>query len=192
MKSRISRVELQPQPLPSLIPSRNARSAIDSSAAPATSTRAGERTGDSGTNAQVRTAAGAVTISADQNNQDRPTCSTSTPASTSATPPPMPSIDDSAPIPTATRWGGSSSRTMPIPSGNIAAPIPCTVRPASTTANEPATAESSMPAANAVSATSSMRALPYMSPSRPSIGVAMAELSRKLVRSQADVLALTP
>src|SRR5215211_2568868 len=123
-KRASSRAESQPQRLPSVMASRNATSATESSAAPTTSTRAGVRTGDSGTNAHVSTAAGTVTTSADQNSHDRPTCSTSSPASTSAAAPPMPSIEESVPIPTATRSRGSSSRTMPIASGRIAAPVP--------------------------------------------------------------------
>lgn len=110
------------------------------------------------------------------------------PASTTPNPPPIPSIAESSAIPCGTRWGGNSSRMIPNASGKIAPAVPWITRPASMTVIEVATAESTTPAKRKARATTSMRFLPNMSPSRPTTGVATDALRRYPVRIQAAPL----
>ena len=81
-------------------------------------------------------------------------------------------------MPVATRSRGNSSRMMPKASGKTAPPAPCTTRPAIMTPIVVASAEISVPAPRVASTPTSMRSLPYMSPSRPMIGVHTDALSR--------------
>ena len=87
-------------------------------------------------------------------------------------------------FPPATRSRGSSSRMIEKASGKIPPPTPWITRPTSITASDDATAEISVPAARRTSTISRSRSLPYMSPSRPTIGVVTEALSRKAVSTQ--------
>ena len=109
--------------------------------------------------------------------------STSTPATTRPTPPPIPNIAEIVPMPVATFSRGNSSRMIPIASGKIAPPAPWIARPAIITASEPARADTTDPRPNTPSEMSSQCSLPYMSPSRPNSGVATAAVSRNAVSS---------
>ena len=88
------------------------------------------------------------------------------------------------PIPPAISCGGNSSRMIPKPSGNTPPAAPCSTRPAIITASDEAIADTTVPTANTVIRITSTRFLPYMSPSRPPIGVMTDALSRNAVSTQ--------
>jgi hypothetical protein len=67
--------------------------------------------------------------------------------------------------------GGNSSRVIPKASGKTAAAVPCTARPAISISIECDIAQTTDPAAKTTSELTSIRSLPNMSPSRPTIGV---------------------
>ena len=72
------------------------------SAAASQFTWPGDRTGDSGMNRQVHTAASMVTISGNQNSQCQLRCSTIRAPRTRPTPPPIPRIEEISPMLPAT------------------------------------------------------------------------------------------
>ena len=104
----------------------------------------------------------------------------------------MPKVAEIRPIEVATRSGGNSSRMIPKASGKIAPPAPWMARPRIRTPIDWPSADTSEPAANTPSAASSSFSLPYMSPSRPSSGVEMLDVSRKAVRSQVEASGEAP
>jgi hypothetical protein len=67
---------------------------------------------------------------------------------------------------------------IPNASGKIAPPIPWITRPRISTPTELASADTSVPTARIASTATSVCSLPYMSPTRPTIGVATDALSR--------------
>lgn len=83
------------------------------------------------------------------------------------------------------RSAGSSSRMMLMPSGMTPADRPCNARPTIIGARDSLSAAVTDPATSITTLTSSIRRLPYMSPSRPIIGVATAAASRVAVTAQA-------
>ena len=86
----------------------------------------------------------------------------------------MPKVAEIRPIEVATRSRGNSSRMIPKASGKIAPPAPWIARPRMSTPIEPPIADTNEPSANTPSTASSTFSLPYMSPRRPSSGVADA------------------
>jgi hypothetical protein len=118
--------------------------------------------------------------------------STITPLSTSPAPPPIPNVAEISPMPVATRSGGNSSRMIPKASGNTAAAMPWIARPAIRTSIECESAQTSEPSAKTESAITSMRSLPNMSPSRPTIGVETDAVSRKPVSTKVTVVVEVP
>ena len=100
------------------------------------------------------------------------------PASTNPAPAPTPSSADISPIPPATRSRGNSSRMIPNASGKIPPAAPWITRPMSITVSVPATAVTSVPTQSSANTSTSSRSLPYMSPSRPMMGVATDALTR--------------
>ena len=70
-------------------------------------------------------------------------------------------------------------------SGNTAPPAPWITRATIITPIEVASAASSVPNASTTRTTTIVRFLPYMSPSRPALGVTTDALSRYAVRIQA-------
>ena len=107
------------------------------------------------------------------------------PASTIPRPPPIPRIAEISAIPCGTRRGGNSSRMIEKESGKTAPPAPWITRATIITPIEVASAASSVPNASTTRTTTIVRFLPYMSPSRPAIGVTTDALSRYAVRIQA-------
>ncbi len=93
-------------------------------------------------------------------------------------PPPIPRMADISPMLPATRSRGNSSRMIPKASGKMPPPAPCTTRPAISSGSDVANAEISVPAPRTTSTPTSTRSLPWMSPRRPSSGVATEALSR--------------
>ena len=83
------------------------------------------------------------------------------------------------------RSDGSSSRMMLIPSGITAADRPCSVRPMIAGRRLSARAVTTDPATRTTRLISSIRRLPNMSPSRPTVGVATAAASSVAVITQA-------
>jgi hypothetical protein len=69
---------------------------------------------------------------------------------------------------------------------------PWSARPTSSNARDWASAPTSDPVASSVRLTSSMRRLPYMSPSRPTTGLATAPASRVTVATHEVALAEEP
>ncbi len=63
-------------------------------------------------------------------------------------------------------------------SGKMPPPTPCRTRPATSTSSVWPSADTAEPAANTLSAITSSRRLPNMSPRRPKIGVKTAAESR--------------
>ena len=100
------------------------------------------------------------------------------PARTMPSPAPMPRIDEMIPMPVETRAAGNSSRMMPKARGKTAPPAPWMTRPTSITGNVEARALSSVPTERMTSTTTRLFSLPTMSPTRPTIGVAIAALRR--------------
>lgn len=93
-------------------------------------------------------------------------------------PPPTATIAEIAATAVETRAAGNSSRMMPNDSGKTAPPMPCTTRAMMRTPMFGAMAASRQPRASAASATTSIRSLPTMSPTRPRIGVKIDAESR--------------
>jgi hypothetical protein len=140
--------------------------------------RPGARTGDSGTKSAVATVAKMTATRGSQNSQWYERWSTITPASTMPAPAPMPRIADIRPMPPATRSRGNSSRMIPKARGKMPPPAPWTTRPATSSGIEVATADISVPTPRRTRTPTSTRSLPWMSPRRPSSGVATEALSR--------------
>ena len=107
------------------------------------------------------------------------------PPSGRPTDPPMAVIAPTSAIPTGTRRDGSASRTMPKLSGKMAPPSPWTARAATSSGRFCANAEATDANANTASTVISMRRRPYMSPIRPTSGVAGAATSVYAVKTQA-------
>ena len=103
---------------------------------------------------------------------------------------PTASSAEITPMPPATRLGCSSSRTMANASGMAAPARPCRIRAAINRPSVGATAARMVDAARFASDSSMTRLRPYMSPSRPTIGVAMDDDSRNPVTSQVVAVAL--
>src|SRR3954451_538853 len=115
-----------------------------------------------------------------------------TPASTMPAPPPTPMIVDISPIEPGTRSRGNSSRMIPKASGKMPPPAPWMTRPRINGPALAAIAETTVPAPMTPIATRSRRSLPYMSPSRPKIGVATDALIRYEVRIHVAVVSEMP
>ena len=177
--------EVQPQLPPSLTGTSSATSQPASSTAPIGSIRPGVRTGDSGTNTIVPTAAATTATSGSQNSQWYERCSTIGPARTIPRPPPMPRIAEIIAMPCGTRSRGNSSRMIAKASGKIAPPAPWITRATIITTIEVARPASAVPAARTTSTATSIRFLPSMSPSRPAIGVITDALRRYALRIHA-------
>ena len=111
-----------------------------------------------------------------------------TPAKTTPAPPPIPSREETRPIAPGTRSLGNSSRMIEKASGKMPPPAPWMTRPRIISHSEEAIAEISVPNASISSTIISRRSLPYMSPSRPMIGVATEALSRYAVSTQPTAL----
>jgi len=122
-------IEPQLQTVASLTASRAAEMPTVISAAAAQLMRPGTRTGDSGTNRQVKTPAATITISGIQNSQCQLRCCRITPEPTIPNPPPTPRVADSSPMLPATFSRGNSSRTMPKASGKMPPAAPWSARP---------------------------------------------------------------
>jgi hypothetical protein len=97
-------------------------------------------------------------------------------------------IADTTPTMDGTRSAGNSSRMMPNDSGKTAPPTPWTTRAAISTPTFGASAASRQPTARAISPSSSVRSLPYISPIRPSSGVATETDRSSAVNTQVTVL----
>ena len=140
------------------------------------------RVSDSGMNRRARTAAVTVKTTGTRNRPRQPSTSANGPARTVPRPLPMAMIEASAPIAEGSRWAGKASRTMPNASGNIAPPTPWMTRAPMSTPMVGASAATTEPSATASSASTKMRRLPTMSPTRPSSGVATAaEISQAVM-----------
>ena len=111
--------EPQPQLVVSLIASSTAVMPVLISTAAVQLIRPGTRTGDSGTNRHVHTAATTIRTSGSQNIHCQLSCSTITAPATIPTPAPMPRIADMNPMLPATCSRGNSSRMIPKESGKI-------------------------------------------------------------------------
>ena len=107
-----------------------------------------------------------------------------TPDSTNPTPVPTPIEIDMIPIAAATRSPSYSSRRIPYASGNTPLEVPASSRPTISGTNDDETPHSTTPARTTTSTTTSARLRPYISPSRPMIGVATEPLSTNVVRIQ--------
>src|SRR5690242_6615733 len=105
-KRPTTRIELQPQPGPSVSPSNNVTSTPESSVAPIRSSLDGVFTGDSGTYRQTPIVAMPTTTAPTMNSQRHDAYSTSAPESTRPRPPPTPRIADTIPTPEPTFSGG--------------------------------------------------------------------------------------
>ena len=147
--------------------------------------RPGTRTGDSGTNRHVHTAAATISTSGNQKSQCQLRCSTIAAPATMPTPPPIPSSADMSPMLPATRSRGNSSRMIPNASGKMPPPTPWIVRATISSASEPETPASSVPALRTTSVQTRRCSLPYMSPRRPMIAVPTEAESRYAVSSHA-------
>ena len=100
---------------------------------------------------------------------------------------PIPTVALISPTAAATRSGGSTSRRTLMPSGTTATAAPCSARPATRARTWELSAHSRQPATRMARADSSIRRLPYRSPSRPSTGVATAPTTRVAVTAQLTV-----
>jgi hypothetical protein len=143
------------------------------------------RTADSGTSATTSTAATAPNTADTQNSTCQSVCSASSAAAGRPSAPPTPSealINAVAPL---SRSAGSSSRMMLIPSAITPAASPCIARPITIGVSALLSAQTTEPATSTARLTSSILRLPYMSPSRPTTGVATAPASSVAVIAQA-------
>ena len=77
-----------------------------------------------------------------------------------------------------TRWRGNSSRMMPQASGKTPPAAPWITRPTIMTGRVVERAEIVVPTASTTRMMNRSRPLPFWSPSRPTMGVAMATLIR--------------
>ncbi len=98
--------------------------------------------------------------------------------------PPTPSDALISAVAEPSRSAGSSSRMMLIPSGMTPAARPCSARPVTIGSSVSLSAATVDPATSSTRLISSIRRLPYMSPSRPTTGVATAPASSVAVIAQ--------
>ena len=99
--------------------------------------------------------------------------------------PPTPRVALMRAIAVSTRFSCSTSRRIEMPSGTTPTIAPCRVRPTTTPTIPGDSAAMTEPATMTASSTSTIRRLPYMSPSRPEIGVMIAAASSVEVTTQA-------
>src|SRR5262245_60926058 len=164
-------IDTQPQVGASLTATSNPISHAERSALPSQSRWPCCLSPDSGMNTHAANAATDVTTSGIQKSQWYERCARIGPASTMPRPLPNPRRPETSAIPPATRWDGNVSRMIPNASGKIAPPQPWIVRATIINGSEVTSAPISVPRAKPVSATTSIRFFPNMSPSRPPIGV---------------------
>ncbi len=107
-------------------------------------------------------------------------------------PAPTPRIAESRPMLPATLSRGNSSRTIPNASGKIPPLAPWMKRPSISGPSEEESAASRVPAASTTSVHTSVRSLPYMSPSRPMMAVPTDAASRYAVSSQVISVSVVP
>lgn len=106
--------------------------------------------------------------------------------------PPTPSMPLMSATPEACRSAGTTAATSEIPRGTVPAASPWTVRPTMSQPMLLLIAVMREPTTMVARLTSSMRRLPYRSPSRPNSGTATAPASTVEVTSHCVVLALVP
>jgi hypothetical protein len=184
--------EVQPQLPPSVRASRRQTSATERSSAPTTSIRERIRAGDSGTNRWIASVDSPMTTAPTAKSHRHESWSMRTPEATSPIPPPTPKDADTSPIPSPTRWGGNSSRMIANPSGKTAAPAPCRARQRMSDHRSHAKTAATEPARKTRKERTSTRSFPNWSPSRPRIGVAIADTRRTMVTSHAVHAAVVP
>ena len=161
----------QPQSDASLSGTSSATSQPDSSTAGSQLIVPGLRIGDCGTNSTAPTAAITVAMPGSQNSQCQLSAFTIGPANTIPRLPPTAVSAARMPTAPATLPAGNSSRMIPNPSGNVPPPSPWITRATISTARLGAMAASTDPTARATSAATNTHFLPWMSPTRPRIGV---------------------
>ena len=159
---------------------------------PRMSTGARSPTRDAGMNRHATMIVGTSVINGSQNNHVTPRLVTIGPENTMPSAAPTASIADTMPIPFATRIGGNSSRRMPNANGTMAPASPWRIRAARSRPMVCATPASTVPAASTTRESIITRLRPNMSPSRPMIGVATDDDSKKPVSSHVVVVALAP
>src|SRR6187455_1675954 len=150
--------DVQPQLAPSDSARRNVTRTTDIRAAPGTSMREVERTGDSGMNRCTSRIATATPKAPMTNSQRQLALSTISPEMTS--PSPTPNTAERSPMPTFIRSGGNSSRMIPKLSGNTAPAAPETMRNRISVQMSGAAAQPMQPMRNVTSERTSSRSLP--------------------------------
>ncbi len=113
-----------------------------------------------------------------------------TPESASPRPPPTPNTAEIAPIAVPTFSGGNSSLMIANASGKTAAPQPWRIRHPIRAPMFHAKIAQTLPVRKIEREITSIRSLPYWSPSLPKSGVATEAESRKPVSSHADQAAV--
>ena len=176
--------EVQPQSAPRETNSSRPVSPAASPITPGTSRRPGERSVSVGT--MNRTAMKPITPS--PNDSQNSMCQSNDSAMYAATgmpmapPTPMVALMKATAVPR--RAGRSTSRMMAMPSGITPVVSPCSPRPMIIPTIDCDSAATSEPIISATSSAKMMRRLPYISPSRPEMGVATAATSRVIVTTQ--------
>ena len=99
--------------------------------------------------------------------------------------PPTPSVALIRAIALLTRLVCSTSRRIAMPSGTTPVTVPCSARPMMMPTRSTENAAMIEPTTSRASSSSTMRRLPYMSPSRPAMGVKIADARRVAVTTQA-------
>lgn len=176
--------EVQPQSLPLVTGSRRRTRPSESPRAPTTSKVPGARSGGSGTSAYVSAIASSPSPAEPRNSACQSACWATSAAAGSARPPPTPIDELIRAIAEPSFSRGSSSRMMPMPSGMAPMANPWSARPVIITTRSSVDAQISEPTTITARERSSIRRLPYRSPSRPMIGVETAPASRVAVITQ--------
>ncbi len=104
----------------------------------------------------------------------------------------MPSVALISATPEPTWCSGNSSRMMLMPNGTTPTAAPCNTRPTSTAAKSSLTAPIALPTPMMAREISSIRRLPYMSPSRPATGAHTEPATSDAVTSQPALDGVVP
>jgi hypothetical protein len=166
------------------IASSRQTSATDRPAAPTRSNRPPVRTLDSGTSVATSTVTTAPSAAAVQNSTCQSVFSTRSADAGRPSAPPTPSDALINAVAEPSRSAGSSSRMMLMPNGITPAAAPCSTRPMIIGSRLDDRAATNEPATSRTRLNSSIRRLPYMSPRRPTTGVATALASSVAVITQ--------
>src|SRR5690606_13410791 len=181
---------VQPQPAPFEMPSSRVISPAASPSAPTGSNRSRATGGTCGTSVVNTTIAVRPSAAENQNSMCQSKFCAMNADNGSPSAPPTPSEELIIAIADPTRSGGTHARMTLMPSGMIGSPNPCRPRPSTSGSSDVEVAAMSEPTVSSAAHAISSRFGPYMSPSRPNIGVATQAVIKVAVMTHEALVGL--